>query len=69
MEDRNEKRSGKTCGKWAAKKKKKGANDQEAANVEEVSNVIHVQEVVGKHLHQPLALHFRADNLFMIAFF
>ena len=31
-------------------------------------HVIHVQEVAGKHLHQPLALHFRADNLFMIAF-
>ena len=30
--------------KWAAKKKKKVANNQEVANVEEVANVVHVQE-------------------------
>ena len=48
--------------KWAAKKKKKVANDQEVANVEEVAEAVHVQEVV-HHLHQPLALHFRADNI------
>ena len=31
--------------KWAIKKKKKGANDQEVANVEEVADVVYVQEV------------------------
>ena len=31
--------------KWATKKKKKGANDQEVANVEEVADVVYVLEV------------------------
>ena len=34
--------------KWANKKKKKGANDQEVANVEEVADVVHVQEVASE---------------------
>ena len=33
-------------GKWAAKKKK-DANDQEVANVEEVADLVHVQEIAG----------------------
>ena len=30
------------------KRKKKGANDQEVANVEEVPDVVHVEEVAGE---------------------
>ena len=34
--------------RWAAKKKKKRANYQEVANVEEVADVVYVQEVAGE---------------------
>ena len=37
--------------KWAAKKKKKGANDQKVANVEEVANV----ELICKKIEEDLA--------------
>ena len=49
------------------KKKKEEANDQGVANVEKVADV-HVQEVAGELLHQALALHFCADNLYIRAF-
>ena len=54
-------------GKWAAKKKK-DANDQEVANVEEVADLVHVQEIAGESSTSTLALHFRANNLFIGAF-
>ena len=45
MEERHERyKEDDKLRKWATKKKKKRANDQEVANVEEVADVVHVQE-------------------------